>query len=59
MVAIGALEAQGPVTLRLDGAAPGVLLSWETLRGPMPEFRAEGIPAGRSLRVEANGVVLT
>ena len=59
MVAIGALEAQGPVTLRLDGAAPGVLLSWETLRGPMPEFRAEGIPAGRSLRVEANGLVLT
>ena len=58
-VAIGALEAQGPVTVRLDGAEPGLLLTWETLEGPVPEFRAEGLPAGRALCVESNGLRLT
>ena len=59
LVAVGALEAQGPVTLRLDGAAPGMLLTWETLEGAVPEFRAEGIPAGRALCVEPHGLKLT
>ena len=58
-VAVGALEAQGPVTVRLDGAAPGTLLTWRTLAGATPTFLAEGLPAGRILRVEANALTLT
>lgn len=58
LVAIDALDVQGPVTIRLEGAAPGTLLTWKSLEGPVPEVRAERIPAGRSLRVEPNGLML-
>ena len=58
-VAVGALGAQGAVTVRLDGATPGTLLTWRTLAGATPTFLAEGLPAGRTLRVEGNSLTLT
>ena len=47
-VAFGGLRARGAVVLRLAGAKPGTLLTWERLDGPAPDFRAEGLPPGRA-----------
>ncbi len=58
-VAFGGLRARGAVVLRLAGAKPGTLLTWERLDGPAPDFRAEGLPPGRALRLEPNALTLT
>lgn len=58
-VAVGALEARGAVRVRIaPDAAPGPVLTWETLDGT-PDFRAENLPAGRALRRDPNALVLT